>query len=168
MGFEAFRVELRGGRAGLSEADEVVRMLAHIKPDPDAVAMRGSTYYLLDDGRHAIEIELTDSPVRLSCRFTLCHPPSVVPAFLNLVRELMARLGMDARICDDVRPEHSHLFSLEQFDEFSAAAAHYIATRRAEWVAAFGDEPLAATTNEVYRRIILPRCQPGVEQPTFR
>jgi hypothetical protein len=166
MGFEAFRVELRGGRAKYREADEAVRKFPHVRPDQDSVPMRGSTFYVIDDGRHVIEVELMDSPVRLSCRFTLCHPPSVDSVFLGLVREVMARLGMEAKICDDVRPEHSGSFSLNEFTEFSAITSRYVAARRAEWVAAFGDEPMAATTNEVYRRIILPRCQPGIGQPT--
>jgi hypothetical protein len=166
MGFEGFRIELRGGRATYREADEALRQLPHIKPDEQSVPMKGSTFYVLDDGQHAIELELMDAPVRLSCRFTLCHPPSVNSVLLGVVGELMNRLGMEAKICDDVLPEHSHSFSVHDFAEFSAIASRYIAARRAEWIAAFGDEPMAATTNEVYRRIILPRCQPGVGQPT--
>jgi hypothetical protein len=166
MGFEAFRVELRGGSTSYGEAEEAIRKLPHSKPDQDSVPMQGSAFYVIDDGQHAIELELMDSPVRLSCRFTLCHPPSVDTAFLGLVRELMIRLGMEAKIGADVRPEHSHPFSPNDFGEFAAIACRYIAARRTEWLAEFGDAPLAATTNEVYQRVILPRCQPGIEQPT--
>jgi hypothetical protein len=165
MGFEAFRVELRGGKADLAEADKAVRKLPHVKPDPDPVPMKGSTFYLMEDGQHAIEVEVMDSPVRLSCRFTLCHPPSVDLAFLGFVRDLMLRLGMEAKICDDVHPAHSRSFSVAEFPDFMAVTRHYISARRAEWVAAFGDQPMAATTNEVYQRIILPQCQPGIQQP---
>src|SRR6266849_4926910 len=115
MGFETFRVELRGGKAKFGEADEAIRKLPHIKPDPHSLPTKGSTYYLFDDGRHAIELELMDSPLRLSCRFTLCHPPSVDAVFLGLIRELMNRLGMEARICDDVGPEHASSYSLQEF-----------------------------------------------------
>src|SRR5438874_5377165 len=166
MGFEAFRVELRGGRAQYHEADEAIRQLAHVNSDHHSVPMRGSTFYVMDDGWHAVELELMDSPVRVSCRFTLCHPPSVDSAFLGLVRELMLRLGMQARICDDVRPEHARSFALPEFADFSSITSGYIADRRAEWIAAFGDQPMAATTNEVYERIILPQCQPGIKLPT--
>ncbi len=166
MGFETFRVELRGGRAGADEAREAIRNLPHVSPDEHSIQMKGSTYYVMNDGQHVIELELIDSPVRLSCRFTLCHPPSVDSAFLGGVRELMLLLGMEAKICDDVRPEHSRSFSLIEFADFSAITSRYIALRRAEWIAAFGDESMPATTNEVYERIILPRCQPGIAQPT--
>src|SRR5262245_20235911 len=132
MGFEAFRVELRGGMAQYEEVDEAVRKLPHIKPDQHSVPRQGSSFYLLDDGQHAIELELMDSPVRLSCRFTLCHPPSVDAAFLELIRELMSHLGMEVKICDDVLPEHSRSFSLKEFAEFSAVTSRYIAARRAE------------------------------------
>lgn len=166
MGFEAFRVELRGGQAQFSDVDEVVRTLPHLKPDPDSIPMKGSTFYVMDDGQHSIELEVMDSPVRLSCRFTLCHPPSVDLAFLDLVRELMSRLGTEVKICDDVHAAHSRSFPLVEFPDFMAVTRHYIAARRAEWIAAFGDHPMAATTNEIYQRIILPRCQTGIQQPT--
>jgi hypothetical protein len=166
MGFESFRIELRGGRANHQEADDIIRQLLHAKPDHESLPMPGSTYYLIEDGRHVIELELKDVPVRVSCRFTLCHPPSVDAAFLSLARDLMSRLEMAVDICDDVRPEHARSFSLNEFAEFSAAVSRYIAARRAEWVTNFGTETLAATTNEAFRRIILPRCQPGVGQPT--
>jgi hypothetical protein len=124
------------------------------------------SFYLHNDGSHTIELAVLDAPVRLSGRFTLCHPPSVDAAFLSLVRDLMSRLGMEVDICDDVLPEDARSFALDDFAAFSAATLRYIAARRAEWARAFGEEPLAATTNEVYERIILPRCQPGVQQPT--
>jgi hypothetical protein len=165
MGFESFRVELRGGSVAHPKADRTIRELPHVKPDCESLSMQGSAYYLVDDGRHLIEVELRAAPVRVSCRFTLCHPSSVDSVFLELVRELMLRLSMEAKICDDVRPEHSHWFSLDHYDEFSSVTSHYIAARRVEWRAAFGTEQLAATTNEIYERIILPRCQPVVEHP---
>lgn len=167
MGFESFRVELRGDQVKHQEVDEIIRSLPHIKRDEQSLPMKDSTYYLVDDGRHIIEIELMDMPVKLSCRFTLCHPPSVVPVFLDLVRTLIHRLRMEAKICDDVRPEHQHAFSLAQLAELSSVASHYIDARKTEWHAAFGDEQLAATTNEVHERIILPRCQPvGIRKET--
>ena len=160
MGFESFRVELRGGSASHAQADEVVRLLPHARPDHESIASQGSSYYTLDDRSHIIEVEVADSPLRVSCRFTLCHPPSIGPAFLNLVRELMSRLGMEATIRDDVRPEHSQGFSVARFPEFADIASGYIASRRAEWVANFGGSTFAATTPEIYEKIILPKCVP--------
>ena len=164
MGFESFRVELRGGRTQYSEADQEIRRLPHVHGDQNSIPLRGSTYYLMTNGNHVIELELMDSPVRLSCRFTLCHPPSIDSTFLGFVRELMERLGMEVTICDAVRPEHAHPFCLGDFANFMAITSECIATRRAEWVAMFGTETLAATTNEVHERIILPRCKPGLAQ----
>lgn len=164
MGFEAFRVELHGGQAKYHEVDETVRLFPHSQSDQNCIPMQGSTFYFVEDGQHVLEVEVMDAPVKLSCRFTLCHPPSVDSFFLSLVQELMARLGMEVKICDDVRPEHSRSFPLDEFPDFSAVTSRYIAARRTEWIAAFGDEPMAATTNEVHQRVILPRCQSGIEQ----
>jgi hypothetical protein len=166
MGFEAFRVELRGGPAGCRDVDEAVRKLPHIKPDLHSLLTEGSNYYVFGDGQHIIELEVMDRPVRLSCRFTLCHPSSIDPVFLGLVKELMLQLGMDVKICDDVRPEHARPFGLDEFAEFSKIIAPYVAARRAEWHTAFGAETLAATTNEVHERIIIPQCAPRIGQPT--
>ena len=164
MGFQSFRIELRGGRAGYREVDETLRGLPHVRLEPDAVLMPGSTCYLRDDGQHVIEVELLDKPVRLSCRFTLCHPSSVDSIFLDFVRDLMVRLDMEAKICDDVLPEHSGSFAFREFPEFSAITVRYIAARRAEWITALGTETLGATTSEVCQRIILSPCQPAEQK----
>ncbi len=165
MGFESFRVELRGGSATYRETEETIRKIPHVKLDPQSLAMKGSMYSVVGDRQHVLEVELRDVPLRLSCRFTLCHPPSVDSVFLRLLHDLMLRFGMEVKIGDDVRPEHTHLFSLADYAELSFVTLHYIAERRAEWIAAFGGEQMAATTNEVHERIILPRCQPLVASP---
>lgn len=158
MGFESFQVELCGGQVSHAQANEAVAKLPHARPDPDALSTPGATYYTLEDGSHVIEVEVSPLPTRVSCRFTLCHPPSVEAALLGALRELMGGLGMEARICDEVLPEDAGWFKAARFADLSAAIARCAALRRAEWVAAFGPEQLAATTPEVYRRLILPRC----------
>jgi hypothetical protein len=165
MGFETFRVELRGGPATYREVNEAVQQLPHARPDQQSLPMKGSAYYLIEDGLHVLEVEVMDAPVKMSCRFTLCHPASVDLVFLGVLRGLMGRLGMEAKIRDAVHPAHSRSYSPPEFADFAAITRHYVAARRAEWIAAFGHEALAATTNEVYERVILPRCQPGVGQP---
>jgi hypothetical protein len=160
MGFESFRVELRGGAASYEQADEVVRRLPDARPDGDAIRTRGSTFYTVEDGRHVIEVEVAAAPVRVSCRFTLCHPASVDNAMLAMVHELMTRLGMSLRICDNTRPEHAVAFSADQFLEFADVVREYASARRAEWVTAFGPTQCAAKTREAYERFILPKSEP--------
>lgn len=160
MGFETFRVELRGGAATFAEAEAAVRQRTGARPDHDAMTSPGSAYYAVEDGVHVVEVEVADDPVRVSCRFTLCHPPTIDAAFLGFVREVQGRLGMDARVCDDVRPEDARWYSAGEFAEFVGVASGRIAARRAEWTTSFGDTQLAAKTPEVYAKIILPRCVP--------
>jgi len=164
MGFESFRVELCGGQATYSEVNEGLRKLEHITGDPDSVLTPGSQFFFMGDGKNVIEIELTDSPVKLSCRFTVCHPPAVDSAFLGLVKKLMVIFGMEVKIRDDVQPEHAHSFSLAQFHDFAVVISRFISARRLEWISAFGSKQVAATTNEVYKQIILPRCQTSIEK----
>lgn len=165
MSFESFRVELRSDRATFAQVDELVRNLPQSKPDCDSILMKGSSYYTVEDGSHVIEIEVADSPVTVSCRFTLCHPPTIDAAFLGLVRELMDRLGLEVRICDDVAPEHAHAYPATHFAEFAEVALATIAVRRAEWAANFGPSQFPASTVAVYEKVILPRCVPVVGFP---
>lgn len=142
-----------------ARAEEAVRRLPNARPDGSDPTGPGSSFFTVEDGRHVIEIEVA-TPVRVSCRFTLCHPPSVDAAFLGLVTGLMTRLGMEAWICDDVLPQHGRGFPPGQAAEFADVASGYIAKRRTEWVARFGPAQLAAGTAEVFEKLILPRCEP--------
>jgi hypothetical protein len=164
MGFESFQVRLKGGRSTRKEAIDTLMSLDGVVRDEDSELTPGWPCFLARDGLHAVEMEVTDKRASISCRFTLCHPPSVDTAFLELVRRLMEALPMRVKICDDVTPEHEEPFSLDRFDEFSKACRHYIAARRNEWKSAFGNQELAATTAEAHQHIILPHCIPGVEK----
>ncbi len=164
MGFESFGVELDGGTATPDELAQAISAIENVTIDEDSMLMPGASYFLYRDAQHAIEMELTRSPLRLSCRFTICHPPSVDSAFLEFIRCFLNEFGMRVRICDDVAPEDDHDFSLSQFAEFSQALVRYTAARRQEWKAAFGNLEIGATTNEVHERIILPLCQIPIEK----
>lgn len=158
MGFESFRVELRGGAVTHPQADAAVRRLPHAKPDPASRVLLGSTYYTVEDDTHVIEIEVSAQPVRLSCRFTLCHPSTVDVAFLGVARELATALEMDV-VCLDP-PAEGVRFPPERFPEFAEAVRAAIAAQRAMWITQFGAATLAATISEVYEKVILPRCEP--------
>ncbi len=160
MSFESFRIELRGSTASIAEADLAVRGYPFTRRDNESIGSKTSGFYIVDDGSHIIEIEVADNPVKLSCRFTLCHPSSVDAAFLNLARDLQSRLAMNAFICDDIRPEHAHAFSRDEFPEFARVVTDTIAKRRVEWVRNFGPTVLRANTPSVYEKFILPRCTP--------
>ena len=184
MGFESVQVELAnepGSRAessdpiryrakhdagqlfpspGETALNEIVRLLPGAKPDSMAMVLPGSTCYLIEDGSHVFEIEIVTSPPRVSCRFTLCHPPSVDEAFLKLLHQLMDRLNLRARISEATLPEQCGWYSIASFSSFAQQLKELIATRRAEWVSYFGPTQLAATTPEVHAQLILPRCEP--------
>jgi hypothetical protein len=162
MGFESFGVTLEGGTATADEARNLIDSLEGVSRDEGFTT--GSTYFLQRGVGHAIEMQMMHKPVWVSCRFTLCHPPSVDSAFLALVRQLIEKLKMQVMIRDDVIPEHAEPYSLDRFDEFSAACLHYIALRRREWKQMFGNRQLAATTAEAHQHIILPHCIPGVDK----
>ncbi|MBI1832877.1 MAG: hypothetical protein HYR84_15670 [Planctomycetes bacterium] len=164
MGFESFRVELDGGKPTMQEAANAITALDHAVRDKEAEMMPSSRCFLVRDLGQAIELELTGPPASISCRFTLCHPPSVDAVFLDLVKALMQRLNVCANICDGVTPEDGQAFTLERFDEFTEACLRCISTRRREWKLAFGNQQLAATTAEAHQQIILPRCMPPVEK----
>lgn len=158
MGFESFRVEIRPRHATFAEAVATVGRLPHARPDSGAFATAGSSYYTVEDGRHVVEIEVAPSPVRVSCRFTLCHPPTVDTAFLALLRDLARRLGGEELTGEGVT-NHPGVES----PEFAAALSARVAARRAEWDAMFGSHRAAARTAEAFESFVLPRCAPVAE-----
>ncbi len=157
MGIESFRVKLHGGPATPAQAIEVIAGMPHARPGKGFYGMSGYSSFILDDGSSVFELLVAEKPFDISCRFTLCHPPSVDSAFLALMRELMIRLGVSAELLDG----EARAYSLDTFGEFAAAAFVAIAERRAEWIAMFGPATLAATTTEVYDKLILPQCVPA-------
>ena len=112
----------------------------------------------LSDGRHVFELHLSESAPRLSVRFALAHPASVDAAFLDVIRHLMTHAAVRVRVLSDGPAE----FTLAEFDQFAAHARRCIAHERRVWVATFGPQTFAGSTAEVYRRIILPHCDPAV------
>ena len=131
-------------------------------PDTNAMKTSGSDYYIVDDGTHKIELEVTESRGRISCRFTLCHPPTIDAAFIGLIRELVERMDLRARICSDGA---RRWYSVDDFGEFVRAATGFISKERRAFIAQCGPVQLAATTAEAYERIILPQC--GVPSKLF-
>lgn len=163
MGFESFQVALTG-TGTYADAERALHARGII-PDAKALTTAGSACFLYVDQGHVVEVELSRMPLCISCRFTLCHPPSIISCFLKLLHELMTQLGWQATIRSDVMPAHDHPYGLPEFAEFSSAVQHYTELRRREWAAAFGSKHAALTTPQVHEQIILPRTQGAVESP---
>jgi hypothetical protein len=157
MGFESFQVELSRDGPDHRPLSQFVRKLPHAKPDESGIQSSKSDYVLVDDGDHKIEIEVTEEWGRISCRFTLCHPPSIEVAFVNLVRDLVERLNMKVRICAD---ESGRWYSAEDLADFSREIADFIAKERRGWIAQCGPTQLAATSSEAYEKIVFPQLKP--------
>jgi hypothetical protein len=159
MGFEVFRVELRGD-APAELGREAIRALPGVTDDPDGGFLPGE-YFRVRHDRHVIELHLSEHPPSLSVRFPLANPPSVDEVFMAVVRHLMTHAGLRARVLDDDVPEeHAGGFTLDQFDQFAAHARRCIAAERRVWVTMFGPNTHAGSTAEVFRDVILPRCEP--------
>lgn len=159
MGFESFRVDLSGGDHEFENIRQNLGNLAHVEADKAMTGPHYSSCYIWSDGSHVIEIEVVKKPIRISCRFTLCHPTSIDSAFVKFTRLLMTKFDMNVTIGDDVEPSDSGPFGLQQFGELSSALVSYIAARRTEWIDQFGHEQLAATTDEAFEIYILPLCR---------
>jgi hypothetical protein len=165
MGFESFGVRLGREQANAQDAIKAIMNLDHAAADPDAELTPGSPCFLVNDGQHAIELEVMETSATISCRFTLCHPPTVDALFIALVKELMETLDMRVEICDEVEPGQPDEFTSATFDEFPSIVSSSITKRRAEWKAAFGNQTLGATTAQVHEKIIWPYYQTAVESP---
>jgi hypothetical protein len=162
MGFESFQIEFRRDGQDNRSLSRYVRQLPNARPDKPGVESSGSEYFLVDDGAHKIEIEVTEGRGRISCRFTLCHAPSIEVAFVSLAQDLVKRLDMKVRICAD---EKGRWYSAADFSDFANDISGFIAKERKAWIAQCGPAQLAATTAEAYEWIVLPQSKPVVGLP---
>lgn len=160
MGFESFQVRWNPSRSTANEIDSHLRSLAEITNDVDALRVGDSRYYLWNDGRHVVEIEWSDSSASLSARFMLCNPESITDAYAEFLLQLQRRFGGGLAICDARPADRSREFGPGESNEFRDTLRESIAARRAEWVRDFGPRTLAANSRDVYREIILPKCEP--------
>lgn len=162
MGMESFRVELRG-EVSADRIRNAVLALPGAAVNPTGGFIRGE-YFRWSDGHHVFEFHLFEyppSPPILSLRFALAHPPSVDGAFLDLVRRLMTTTGLRVRVlANEVPDEFDNGFDLQHFCRFTGIVLNCIAEERRDWIDMFGPQTLAASTSEVFRRIILPQCRP--------
>jgi hypothetical protein len=156
MGLESFQIILSGGPASLAEVNAGLRALPDVRPGPESGFVPAWPCFVFDDGRHVIELELSGPPPRISVRFALCQPASADAAFLDFIRGRMAAHGMEARVMDEVRPEHAGGFPLGRFAELAEAAVGYIAGARAAWVAMFGPVQAKATTAQAWGLVLPP------------
>ena len=163
MGLESFQVTLFNGSTAAQTVINAVRERPGVVPDMDSISLPGSNYFLMRDSKHVIEIEVTNNPVTVSCRFTLCHPPTVDAVFLHLIVGLMTQLEMYVQFADDSDPNSQNVYSLESLAEFRIALQSAIAARRVEWRSVFGSQQFAAQTNEVHERVILAQCVTSIE-----
>ncbi len=156
MGAESYLVRLSGSGATLADVRAALADLPGVTPDSGMLP--SCEYFVCEYQGGVFEMELSDrSPPVVSVRFTLAHPPTVDATFLALVRQLMTDTGLRVRVLSD---HASAEYDLAHFDHFSAAVLSDIARERRLWIGMFGPETLAASTAEVFERIILPRCEP--------
>jgi hypothetical protein len=160
MGFESFQVRLQNPQLNEAAISDLLDSFPQIMIDQDALIIGNSLYFVWNDGKHVIEIELDQNPAQLSARFMLCNPESVSMVYAELLLQLQRQVGGDLVICDPVPPNRPHEFTRENPEEFRDVLYQSIATRRAEWVKQFGPRVLAAKSRDAYREFIIPACTP--------
>jgi hypothetical protein len=159
MGFESFLVQLTDGKKSFPEVDEMFRRLEYVVPDDHYASTERVSYFRFDDGNHVIEFEIRRDPFCISCRFTLCHPPSVDRRFLDIVKLLMQRLGVKATMSDPDEPHRSRQFDFADFATFEPLALRCIDREPRMWIAMMGNETAAATHAQAFERFIMPRVE---------
>ena len=154
MGIEDYRVSLRSRSASQDSVAGWIARVPFSVPDPEGGFLPQNRYFRIDDGRHVLEVEVSDGePVDVSVRFMLCNPPSVEPAFLALVGELVSQFDMEIHDQEGNGAE-SWWLPPERFEQFKDSTLWAIPRRRAEWVMHFGPEQFPAGAEEAGRWII--------------
>jgi hypothetical protein len=162
MGVEDFRVCLSGA------PDESIPLIDHLLRMPgmsrDEEPQLGDGCYLLfRDDAHLIELELRESEI--SCRFALCHAPTVDSIFARLLRQIATPLRWKISILDRLPPDVPWDFYPPAYEGLEAALSIAIASRRDEWKRLFGSVEAGVSTSEAIERFILPLCDPPPAPP---
>ena len=150
MGIEDYRVALRSRTVPAQVVREWVRRQPNTTRD-DGMLSRGNDYFRIDDGNHVLEVEVSKAdPTEVSVRFALCNPPSVEPAFLALVRELVTTFGMEIHDQEAADADPWWL-PPERFEQFQESTLGAIPRRRADWVTQFGPEQFPAGCDDTWQ-----------------
>lgn len=163
MGIECFCVELGGTSASSDDVLASLRALEGCERDELSEWIPEQVCFVVRRENLTAELEVLPGP-RVSCRMTLCHPPTSDGAFVGLLGDLSARLSTDrVRRIDGV----SNAASLDQLalDEETREA---IARKRARWKRQFGDAEGCYSSLEVHRLIIGPRTVPAERREAER
>jgi hypothetical protein len=159
MGAEDFLVVVEGESSDFAKVRHILSAILGAQEVPETEGLVGETHFLYEDGQHKIEIEVSEEPstgsIRLSCRFSLCHPESVIPVFGKLVKNIAGRMGLPVKIADEVPEGDSDSFFPPKFPRFDDILPRAIAMKRRYWVADFGAERASLTCSEAVRRFIL-------------
>lgn len=165
MGIESFRVELTGTKLPASEVVKSLLEVEGIAWDEQGTFLPHQKCFLVRRHNMVVELEMSEQPVVLSCRITLCHPRSADDVFIQLIRELMAHLAMIIVTCvDGLTPDSASI--IEDLSELEKTFRQAIARKRAVWKRQFGEVESAYTEAEVYQHIIIPQCNPQVKTTT--
>lgn len=153
MGFESFQFLLRGAQSDFAGAAAAVERLPGSRPGSGFLT--GPRYFEIVRPEAFVEIEVSDAPVSVSCRYALCNPPEADDTVLAIVRQLSTELDMGVTVCDAPDGEEGP-YAPDRWQDCRAAAERAMPVRRAEWRAAFGPETAAVGSGEAFRRFILP------------
>lgn len=150
MGIEDYRVSLRSRAAPADDVREWIRRQPNTTPD-DGMLSHGNDYFRIDDGDHVLEVEVSKAdPVEVSVRFALCNPPSVEPAFLSLVRQLVTTFGMEIHDQEAAAADPWWL-PPERFEQFRESTLRAIRRRRSDWVTQFGPGQFPGGCGDAWR-----------------
>lgn len=165
MGLESFRAELTDTKL---PASEVVKSLLEIEGaawDEQGTILPHQKCFLVRRQNSVVELEISEYPVVLSCRITVCHPPSADDVFIQLLSEMAARFSMKTVTCiDGLTPDSASI--INNLGELDNTVRQAIARKRAVWKRQFGEVESAYTEAEVYQHIIIPQCNPQVKTTT--
>jgi hypothetical protein len=162
MGVEDFRVRLSGALdKSISVIDHLLR-IPGMRRDEELQSIDGCYLMFRDDG-HLIELEVDETEI--SCRFALCHAPTVDSIFARLLRQIATPLRWKISILDHLPPDVPWDFYPPAYEGLEGALSIAIASRRDEWKRLFGSVEAGVSTSEAIDRFILPLCDPPPAPP---
>jgi hypothetical protein len=164
MGCESIVTVMTGIELSASEFCEHLVKHFYVHPVPPFYQKIPLEYnFEYSDTKHIIELQVSDylnNKRQLSCRFSLCHPPSIDKRFTEFVKSIAKDLVLEIRIRESCQVKgEGDIFHPPEYNGFDEVLKEVIQIKRKYWIADFGEETAVISCQEALKRFVWPKCK---------
>ncbi len=159
MGAEDFQAILLSDNVQYDKVVETLRCIPNVDIDNESKRLADENYFVIDDGIHIIELEVSSRGkrkgyIKISCRFALCLPRSIDAVFYRLLRKIGKKFEMLIEVLDEVPVGCLDKFNPPDYVGMDHVLKKAIGLKRMYWVQDFGPETASLRTSEALKKFV--------------